>query len=156
MLLIERTARQLHHAGQGFRPRPWPDPMAGHQPGGRGGPNGVTRRKQVRLETLTAQQAFAELDARDQQAHLFTDADTGMDALVYRGGPHGYRLARTASAVPAAVLGTVLVTSPRPTPRLTEAEALARIGIGTDPFVFYCDRAVAGPCSMPVTTATTG
>lgn len=136
-LLIERTARQLHQTVQGFRPRPWPDPMAGQQPGGRGGLGGITRRKQVRLETLTAQQALSELDARDQLAHLFTDADTGMDAVVYRGGPLGYRLARTTSAVPAAVLGTVLVTSPRPTPRLTEPEALARISIGTNPFVFY-------------------
>lgn len=137
MLLIERTARQLHHTVQGFHPRPWPDPMAGLQPGARGGPGGITRRKQVRLEILTAQQALTQLDVRDQQAHLFTDADTGTDALVYRGGPHGYRLARTVGAAPAAVLGTVLVTSPRPTPRLTEDEALTRIGIGTDPFVFY-------------------
>lgn len=137
VLLIERMARQLHQCGRTFRPRPWPDPMAGPAPGHRAGPAEIIRRKPARLRALTVDAAMAELDALDHWAHLFTDAETGTDAVIYRGGPYGYRLARLKAGAHAVYRSAQLVTSPRPIPRLTEDQAIARITASADPFLFY-------------------
>jgi hypothetical protein len=42
--------------------------------------------------------------------------------------------------VHAAYRGTQLVTSPRPVPRLTEEQAIARITASADPFLFYATQ----------------
>lgn len=47
----------------------------------------------VRLRTQTG------LNAMDYDVHLFTDAATGEDAVVYRAGPSGLRLARSAACI---------------------------------------------------------
>jgi hypothetical protein len=137
VLLIGRMARQLHHCGRAFRPRPWPDPMAGPAPGHRAGPSAIIRRKPARLRSLTVGAALEELDALDHWAHLFTDAETGTDAVIYRGGPYGYRLARLKTGAHAVYRSAQLVTSPRPIPHLTEDQAIARITASADPFLFY-------------------
>lgn len=70
-----------------WRPRPWPDltrrrlfvrPDAA-----------IARRKPVSLQCSTPLAAVAVMDAMDYDAHVFTDAETGEDAVVYRAGPRG-------------------------------------------------------------------
>jgi hypothetical protein len=47
----------------------------------------------VRIRTQTGSTAM------DYDVHLFTDAATGEDAVVYRAGPSGLRLARSAACI---------------------------------------------------------
>jgi Sigma 54 modulation/S30EA ribosomal protein C terminus len=54
----------------------------------------ITRRKPVVLLRGDPLEAVAVMDAMDYDVHLFTDAETGEDAVVYRAGPAGLRLAR--------------------------------------------------------------
>ncbi|MGW4329477.1 sigma 54 modulation/S30EA ribosomal C-terminal domain-containing protein [Nocardia sp. NPDC004573] len=62
--------------------RTWPDPA--RPPLARAGaPRPIVRRKRCALSTCTPAEAVAVLDAMDYDAHLFTDADTGEDAVVH-------------------------------------------------------------------------
>lgn len=87
-----RLDRQIVRASAQWCPRPWPD-----RPRRRLTTPAealVTRRKPVVLRRATPLQAIAAMDAMDYDVHLFTDAETGEDAVVYRAGPSGLRLAR--------------------------------------------------------------
>ena len=80
-----RLDRQIDRLTTGWTPWPWPDPdrRALHAPGGRH----IARVKPYPLSVRRACQATATLHALDYDAYLFTDADTGEDAIVYRCGP---------------------------------------------------------------------
>jgi len=138
--LIERLARQVALFSRGWTPRPWPDPLAAPPPNLECSPR-VARHKIVQLAVTGVPEAVAVLDARDYQAHLFTDAECGLDAVVYRGSPGGYRLARTSAAAPGILPRAALATSPRSAPLLTVGAACARLSEGAVPFVFFTDRA---------------
>lgn len=57
------------------------------------------------------------MDAMDYDAHLFADAEAGEDAIVYRAGPTGLRLARQNRMHPSDALSTeTLVVNSRPVP----------------------------------------
>jgi sigma 54 modulation/S30EA-like ribosomal protein len=58
------------------------------------GPVAVTRCKRFALQKPALSAAVLALDAGDYQACLFTDVQTGGEAVVYRAGPHGDRLQR--------------------------------------------------------------
>lgn len=139
--LIERLARQIALFGDGWAPRPWPDPL--HEPAPalprRPGSALVVRRKNVALELADPTAALRRLDALDHQAYLFTDRETGLDALVHRGGPFGYRLIRTAVAAPHPAARARLVTSTRPAPTVTLATALMRLAATGYPYLFFTD-----------------
>lgn len=100
----------------------------------------IIRHKSFSPPRVNPAEAAREMDQMDYDFHLFTEAQTGLDAIVYRGGPTGYRLARLASGPRWLGLSSVPMTlSPRPAPRLTTAEARQRLEAAGLPFVFFAD-----------------
>lgn len=53
----------------------------------------MVRHKAYELVTATPDEAAFDLDLMDYDFHLSTDAGSGRDAVIYRGGPTGYRIA---------------------------------------------------------------
>jgi ribosome-associated translation inhibitor RaiA len=101
----------------------------------------VVRHKAYELATATPDEAAFDMDLMDYDFHLFTDAESGRDAVVYRAGPTGYRLAfvggppeRRAepTAAPVAV-------SRRPALLLSVFEAMDQLDGTGRPFLFYAD-----------------
>lgn len=102
----------------------------------------VVRRKTYATTNLTPPDAVDDMELLDYDFYLFTDLDTGQDAVVYRSGPTGYRLAELAPPPPTWPESTVPVTtSPHPAPRLSLPEAIERLNLTGLPFVFFADAA---------------
>ncbi|WP_330180078.1 sigma 54 modulation/S30EA ribosomal C-terminal domain-containing protein [Nocardia sp. NBC_01503] len=121
----------------GMPVRPWPDPLRPTM-GLVSGPGSIVRRKRCRLMVATPQAAMAVMDAFDFDAHLFIDAETGQDAVVYWAGPRGARLARQSRMEPPSLSGSFTV-NPIPALYLSERAAIERLcGYGL-PFLFYTD-----------------
>jgi hypothetical protein len=137
LLLVERLARHPAHGADGFTPRPWPAPPT--QIPESHGPLKVTRRKHVRLARSTAIEAARAMDDLDYDAHLFTDASTDQDAVIYRAGPTGYRLRRQRPAAPAERRSVPLVTDPGPAPLLALGGALQLLALTGKRTVFFTD-----------------
>lgn len=138
--VVLRLARQLESLSSPRRPRGWPDPTRPPlgSPGG-----GIGRRKHVAPIVHTPAAAARVMDRMDYDVHLFTDADTGDDAIVYRAGPTGARLARQhRTDPPRDGLGPFTLV-PRPAPTLTEPAAADRLRGHGLPFLFYTDPATA-------------
>ncbi|GAA3776534.1 dormancy-associated translation inhibitor [Plantactinospora mayteni] len=134
-----RLERQIRRLTTAWQPWPWPDPerralsVPGH--------GQIARLKTYRLHSGVPCQAAAFLNAMDYDVHLFTDAETSEDAVIYRAGPTGLRLARQRSMRPPSMPVTLpLTVNPRKTPILTPAQAADRLAEGWLPFVFYTDR----------------
>lgn len=145
---LVRLDRQIVRVWAPWCPRPWPDwtrrvltaPADAV----------IVRRKPVRLLRGSPLQAVAVMDAMDYDVHLFTDAETGEDAVVYRAGPSGLRLARqhrmsppgwawsppTGSGPP-----VPLIVNSRLTPTLAEHAAVARLCEHDLRFLFFTDPA---------------
>ena len=90
----------------------------------------VVRHKSYSAPSTTCDEAVDEMELMDYDFHLFTDAATGQDSVVYRSGPDEHRLERldgTADAPPAPVLSL--------------AEAKERLEAGGERFVFFADQA---------------
>lgn len=142
---LNRLDYQIATLSAPWRPRPWPDwtrralaaPASAE----------ITRRKSFALRSNTPMQAVAMMDAMDYDVHLFTDTETGEDAVVYRAGPLGLRLARQHRMRPpgpssaGATERDVLTVNPRHTPTLTEAAAVDRLHKYGLPFLFFTDEA---------------
>jgi len=142
-----RLDRQIVRVRARCRPRPWSDrtrrvltaPAEAV----------IIRRKSVRLLLGTPLEAVAVMDAMDYDVHLFTDAETGEDAVVYRAGPSGLRLARQRRVYPpgwswsprTASPPVPLIVNSRPTPTLTEAAAVSRLCEHGLRFLFFTDPA---------------
>ncbi|WP_157187185.1 sigma 54 modulation/S30EA ribosomal C-terminal domain-containing protein [Nocardia vinacea] len=90
----------------------------------------ITRRKNCSLLVGPPDAAAAVLDAMDYDAHLFVDAETGADAIVYRGDPAGIGLVR-APCDPAAADPKI--------PELSETAAVDRLCTIGLPFLFFID-----------------
>ncbi|MFF8772294.1 sigma 54 modulation/S30EA ribosomal C-terminal domain-containing protein [Kitasatospora sp. NPDC015120] len=143
----------------GWAPRPWPRrvrtralPTAGG-PGlpedrrpaavARAGlpyparPPRIVRRKQAQLVWCSPDAAARTMDAMDYDIHLFTDPATETDAVVYRVGPTGYRLARTVAAGPPTRPAVPLTLSPCGAPELTEDQAVGRLAAAELPYLFF-------------------
>lgn len=135
----ERLDRQLDRLTGNSDPRWTPDPgrallatVSEARP--------IARRKSCRLEVLDPVTAVAAMDALDFDAHLFTDAETGEDSVVYWAGPVGVRMARQRRMrPPASAAWRPLTLNSRPTRDLTEAEATARLCGHGLPFLFFTD-----------------
>lgn len=145
---LVRLDRQIVRVWAPWRPRPWPD--QGHRRVLTAPADAViTRRKAYVLQRLTPLQAVAVMDAMDYDVHLFTDTESGEDAVVYRAGPSGLRLARQhrmyppgwSWSPPASVPPVPLIVPCHPTPTLTEADALARLCEHGLEFLFFTDPA---------------
>ncbi|QIS05040.1 hypothetical protein F5X71_24400 [Nocardia brasiliensis] len=142
MFAAERLDRILDGVRAGVvRPR-WPDsrrPLLARSSELRP----VARRKRCALSNVTVAEAVSILATMDYDAHLFVDAETGMDAVVYRAGPGGVRLARQHRlGLPTGAVPAELTVRPDPTPHLTEREAAQRLCEYGLPFLFCTD-----PCS---------
>ncbi|GGK63305.1 hypothetical protein GCM10011591_39490 [Nocardia camponoti] len=80
------------------------------------------------------------MDAMDYDVYLFTDAPTGEDAIVYRAGPIGLRLARQHRMHPPDLSAHLPVTiNPHATPSLYEKQAVHRLCHHGLPFLFFTD-----------------
>lgn len=131
-----RLDRQIRRLGTAWEPWPWPDPE--RQALAVPGRDRIVRRKTVPLRPRRTCQAASMLAAMDYDVCLFTDVDTGEDAVVYRAGPTGLRIARQHSMRPAAPSGTPTPTvNSRRTPVLTPESAAARLAEGWLPFLFF-------------------
>ena len=134
-----RLERQIRRLTTAYEPRPWPDPE--RRPLSVPGAGAIRRRKTYRLCVASPCQAIAYMDAMDYDVMLFTDIETGQDAVVYRSGPTGVRLARQQSMrPPSAPVAVPLTVNSHRIPTLTTAEAAARLALGWLPFVFFTDR----------------
>jgi Sigma 54 modulation/S30EA ribosomal protein C terminus len=142
---VARLDRQIGRLSAPWRPRPWPDRTRRALTGA--GDGVITRRKAYELLRATPAQAAAAMDAMDYDVHLFTDSETGEDAVVYRAGPSGLRLARQRRMCPPSSSLTTssqrvpLIVNPHPTPTLTEAAAVDRVRDDGAPFLFFTDAA---------------
>ncbi|NUP47028.1 MAG: hypothetical protein HOW97_06875 [Catenulispora sp.] len=144
--LADRLCHRIRQAAGCWTARAWPDtddasvPSRVPPPERAVGPGLLARLKLVPLTRCTPEAAVAVMDLMDYPAHLFVDTDTGLDAVVYRAGPTGYRLARVLP-VPPPVPNTVpLTVDPRPAPPLDPEQAMGRLdetGLG---HLFFTDR----------------
>jgi ribosome-associated translation inhibitor RaiA len=100
------------------RPPYFPRPVADRR---------VVRHKSYELLPLTPTEAWEELLRLDQEFHLFCDAVTGEDSVVFRlrdGGAELQSLSR-----------------PYPAPLLEEDQATGRLDLTGEPFLFFRDAA---------------
>jgi hypothetical protein len=146
---LERLARHWR-ARRGGQPRAEPHEWRHGQPPSHGRPDyyprpaedrQLVRHKAYKLVTASADEAAFDMDLMDYDFHLFTDAESGHDAVIYRGGSTGYRVAFVGGppdgwAPPTAVPVTV---SPRPTPLLSVFEAMNQLNGTGRPFLFFAD-----------------
>jgi hypothetical protein len=138
-----RLHRQVGRLAIRWQQWGWPDPE--HSPLFLPGRAQVVRTKAVALNVGQTCQAAATMQVMDYDAYLFTDGETGEDAVVYRSGPHGLCLARQHSRHPPAFPRPRLLTiNPRATPVLTLDQAAARVAQGWLPFLFYTDADTRG------------
>ncbi|MFE2111369.1 sigma 54 modulation/S30EA ribosomal C-terminal domain-containing protein [Kitasatospora sp. NPDC059463] len=100
-------------------------------------PQRIVRRKQAQLVWCSPDAAARTMDAMDYDIHLFTDPATETDAVVYRVGPTGYRLARTVAAGPPTRPAVPLTLSPCGAPELTEDQAVGRLTAAELPYLFF-------------------
>jgi hypothetical protein len=82
------------------------EPQADHdrqpRPGSRGGGDSADRDPVINAAAALGEmpggdEAAFDVGTLDYDFHMFTDADTGRDPVVYRAGPPGYRMACTAA-----------------------------------------------------------
>lgn len=153
-LLHDRLARRLERmarhweARRGGRPAPgeheWRhSKLPTHRPDYHPRPadqRQILRHKAFTLAVATPDEAAFDMDAMDYDFHLFTDPDTGRDSVIYRAGPTGYRVAGTAAAAkPAGPAAMPLTVSSAPAPCLAISEAIERLELTGQPFVFFVD-----------------
>jgi hypothetical protein len=134
-----RLDRQIRRLTTAYEPWPWPDPE--RRPLGVPGAGAVRRHKAYRLHTVSPCQAIAFMNAMDYDVVLYTDEQTGEDAVVYRSGPTGVRLARQHSMHPPATPTSVpLTVNAHRIATLTTTGAIGRLVRGWLPFVFFTNR----------------
>ncbi|MET9617652.1 ribosome hibernation promotion factor [Kitasatospora indigofera] len=100
----------------------------------------IVRHKTFSLSRQAVWAAVLEMEAMDYDFHLFTEAGTGRDSVVYRDDATGnLRLACAGPAEPEPERG--LTVSTAAVPELSPAEAVARIDLTGLPFLFFTDVA---------------
>ncbi|GAB3842707.1 sigma 54 modulation/S30EA ribosomal C-terminal domain-containing protein [Dactylosporangium cerinum] len=133
-----RLDRQIRRLRTAWEPWPWPDPE--RRTLAVAGRDRITRRKTAAIRPRSTCQASSVLAAMDYDVFLFIDADTGEDAVIYRAGPTGLRVARQHGMRPAAGSGTPTPTvNSRRTPVLSAQAAAGRLADGWLPFLFFTD-----------------
>lgn len=96
----------------------------------------VVRHKTFALAPMTPDEAAFDMDLLGHDFYLFTDLQSGNDAVVYRNGDGGFAI--QGEVVPHAESGT-LVVSVTEAPTLTEADAIVRLNLTQEPFLFFLD-----------------
>ncbi|HET6815825.1 MAG TPA: sigma 54 modulation/S30EA ribosomal C-terminal domain-containing protein [Mycobacteriales bacterium] len=110
----------------------------------------VIRHKAFSLARATIDEAAWEMSQLDFNFHLFTEAGSGIDSVLYRtdDGSH-YRLAQVAPAPERVSHGQLPVTiSEQPAARMTVREAADRLNEGSWPFVFFRDSVTHRGCLL--------
>lgn len=102
----------------------------------------IVRRKVFAPQVCTVSDAVDTMAALDFDVHLFVDAESGEDAVVYWAGPLGVRMARQRRVRPPLHAERLPLTmNPHRTRIITEGDAALRLcGYGL-PFLFFTDRA---------------
>jgi hypothetical protein len=130
---LRRQIRRLTTAWE-----PCPDPQ--HPPLAPADHGLIARLKNPWLYFGSPSQAAVVLDAMDYAVYLFTDIETGEDAVVYRAGSAGLRLARQHTMHPPSTpLTRAMTVDPRTFGVHTAAQAARRLADRRLPFVFYTD-----------------
>jgi sigma 54 modulation/S30EA-like ribosomal protein len=106
----------------------------------------LVRHKACPLARQTPDTAARTMDLRDYDFHLFVEDPSEQDAVMYRGGPTGYRLTAPAPALLAGAASSVPVdVDPAVLPVLTLPEAIRAIEAGgTQILVFVTVRTGRG------------
>jgi ribosome-associated translation inhibitor RaiA len=107
----------------------------------------VIRHKAFAPQRINPDEAAWEMDQLDYDFHLFTDEQTARDAVVYRSGPTGYRMARVDTG-PEPDSQIPITLSPQPAARLSFDEARERLELSGQPFVFFVDRHTDAGCVL--------
>jgi hypothetical protein len=137
-LAAERLRRQVRRLVTAYESWPWPDPE--RPPLAVPFAGALRRRKAYRLPVGSPCQATAFMNAMDYDVMLFTDAETGEDAVVYRSGPTGLRLSRQRTMRPPSLPGVLpLTVHAHRVPSLTPADAAQRLVEGWLPHIFFTD-----------------
>jgi Sigma 54 modulation/S30EA ribosomal protein C terminus len=106
----------------------------------------IVRDKAYPLPLLDADGAAFEMECLDYDFHLFIERGTGQDAVLYRTVPPGYRLAALLPVVPPVATplvapepgtATAVTVNPRPVPWLANREAVRRLDLTGEPFLFF-------------------
>ncbi|GAA1388150.1 sigma 54 modulation/S30EA ribosomal C-terminal domain-containing protein [Catellatospora chokoriensis] len=134
---LERLERQVRRLGLRLDLTAWPLPFRRRL--AVPGEAAIARLKAVRLQVATVAEAAMRLSAMDYDAHLFTDTDTGADAVIYRTGSEQLRVARQHTAPSRQAVPAIQVDS-HPAHVLDPAQAAHRLAATAVPFIFYTDR----------------
>lgn len=147
-LLRDRLRRRLRDALQEpgdpaavgtWRDAEEPQEVRHEEPSIPAGDREIARQKTVSLHRQEPADAAAFMDDMGYDFHLFTEATTDQDSVVYRSEANAYRLAQLdpqPDALPASPDAKVSV-SDHGAPRLTVEEAVERIATWTQPFLFF-------------------
>ncbi|OJF80270.1 hypothetical protein NS14008_14985 [Nocardia seriolae] len=140
-LACDRLDRRLDRLTVGAAPRWRADPPRAGALAYESAHTPIVRRETAALVTCDPVRAVALMDEMDYDAFVFTDRETGEDAMVCWIGPIGVRLARQyltdrprTDAMPA------LSITPAQTRTLSETDAVARLCGRGLPFLFFTDR----------------
>ena len=98
----------------------------------------ILRRKTFALAPMTPDEAAYEMELLGHDFYLFTDSRSGKDAVVYHDGSGRFAI-RGEVVVEGESAPLVEVAGAAPT--LSEEEAVARLELSGEPFVFYLDPA---------------
>jgi ribosome-associated translation inhibitor RaiA len=98
----------------------------------------LVRRKTCALVPLRPEEAVVEMDAVDHDFHLFLDADTGDESLVYR-EPDGASALLHVHGSETLERGGPLPARAVPAPTLSLRDAVERLSAGGERFVFFVD-----------------
>ena len=101
----------------------------------------IIRHKAFAVAQETVDEAAFDMELADYHFFLFTDAATGADCLLDRGGPESYRVTSTRAArfKPTGCAVPVAVCPDRP-PRLMAAAAARRLALTGAAYLFFIDR----------------
>lgn len=98
------------------------------------------RRATFGVASITPEEAVFELELLDHDFLLFDNAGDG-DCAVYRRGDGGYGLILGSDAAGRGGPYVDWITvDPVPAPRLAVAQALERLDVSSEPFVFFVDE----------------
>jgi ribosome-associated translation inhibitor RaiA len=125
---VAEAGEWRHRSVPAVRPPFYPRPPEARQ---------VVRQKSFTLTRITPEEAAEEMEILDHDFHLFVDAATGQDAVIYRDGT-GYGLAQLHPKHGAGdESGLPLTRSSLPPPRLALEDARERLDLADGPFLFF-------------------
>jgi len=139
---LEETRRARRRRTAAVEPGEWRrgDPNA-RRPEPISGPTdeeALVRRKTYAIAALTPEEAVVEMDSLDQDFHLFTNADTGEESVVYRRPDDGIGLL-CARPIEAPFPETPLRPDPAPAPVLVLQAATEALNVSGERFLFFVD-----------------